>query len=420
MSSLPSLPNGTYLNPFRSGDSLSLKKSAVYLNAVSAKHAFLMSVHMHFKSFVKFKDDPIKEGLQTIAGISGVVITLALIVMVSSSTELIRRCYFEIFWFTHHLFVIFFIGLVVHGIHIWKGIVRSQSNIDVHDPLAWQWTLLPIVIYIVERCIRFYRSQQQLIITKMKKKGFQMGPGQYIFIQCPSISRLEWHPFTLTSMGLGQYIFIQCPSISRLEWHPFTLTSMGLGQYIFIQCPSISRLEWHPFTLTSMGLGQYIFIQCPSISRLEWHPFTLTSMGLGQYIFIQCPSISRLEWHPFTLTSMGLGQYIFIQCPSISRLEWHPFTLTSMGLGQYIFIQCPSISRLEWHPFTLTSMGLGQYIFIQCPSISRLEWHPFTLTSAPEDDFFSVHIRRVGDWTEALGKALHVDDDDTEQNKNLP
>ena len=26
-----------------------------------------------------------------------------------------RRSYFETFWFTHHLFVVFFAGLVVHG-----------------------------------------------------------------------------------------------------------------------------------------------------------------------------------------------------------------------------------------------------------------------------------------------------------------
>ncbi|OWK09941.1 hypothetical protein Celaphus_00005924, partial [Cervus elaphus hippelaphus] len=30
------------------------------------------------------------------------------------------------------------------------------------------------------------------------------------------------------------------------------------------------------------------------------------------------------------------------------------------------------------------------------------KWHPFTLTSAPEEDFFSIHIRAVGDWTENL------------------
>lgn len=47
-------------------------------------------------------------------------------------------------------------------------------------------------------------------------------------------------------------------------------------------------------------------------------------------------------------------------------------------------------------------MEVGQYIFINCPSISLLEWHPFTLTSAPEEDFFSIHVRAAGDWTERL------------------
>lgn len=47
-------------------------------------------------------------------------------------------------------------------------------------------------------------------------------------------------------------------------------------------------------------------------------------------------------------------------------------------------------------------MEVGQYIFVNCPAISLLEWHPFTLTSAPEEDFFSIHIRAAGDWTERL------------------
>ncbi|KAF6732443.1 Cytochrome b-245 heavy chain [Oryzias melastigma] len=47
-------------------------------------------------------------------------------------------------------------------------------------------------------------------------------------------------------------------------------------------------------------------------------------------------------------------------------------------------------------------MEVGQYVFLNCPSISQLEWHPFTMTSAPEEDFFSVHIRSAGDWTDKL------------------
>ncbi|KAF5743121.1 putative respiratory burst oxidase [Tripterygium wilfordii] len=48
----------------------------------------------------------------------------------------------------------------------------------------------------------------------------------------------------------------------------------------------------------------------------------------------------------------------------------------------------------------------GQYIFLQCPAISPFEWHPFSITSAPGDDYLSVHIRTVGDWTKELKRVL--------------
>jgi hypothetical protein len=39
---------------------------------------------------------------------------------------------------------------------------------------------------------------------------------------------------------------------------------------------------------------------------------------------------------------------------------------------------------------------------------------------APEDDFFSVHIRRAGDWTEALAKACYVDEGEFQSSRKLP
>ena len=48
--------------------------------------------------------------------------------------------------------------------------------------------------------------------------------------------------------------------------------------------------------------------------------------------------------------------------------------------------------------------GLGEWVFLHCQNVSTLEWHPFSLTSHPQEDFFSVHIRIVGDWTKKLGQ----------------
>ncbi|KAJ4842286.1 hypothetical protein Tsubulata_028851, partial [Turnera subulata] len=44
----------------------------------------------------------------------------------------------------------------------------------------------------------------------------------------------------------------------------------------------------------------------------------------------------------------------------------------------------------------------GQYVFVNCPAVSPFQWHPFSITSAPGDDYLSIHIRTLGDWTSQL------------------
>uniref|UniRef100_A0A8C4WRT2 NADPH oxidase 1 n=1 Tax=Gopherus evgoodei TaxID=1825980 RepID=A0A8C4WRT2_9SAUR len=166
----------------------------------------------------------------TIPGLTGVIITLALILMVTSSMEFIRRSYFEVFWYTHHLFIIYFAGLVIHGI---AGLVRGQTaeSLNKHnpehcaqDPRYWGGNntdshceepefgsipaeVSPSICSLCRVLLATPRSAQAVAVVhpskvlelQMHKKGFSMEVGQYIFINCPSVSHLEWHPFTLTS-----------------------------------------------------------------------------------------------------------------------------------------------------------------------------------------------------------------------------
>lgn len=60
-------------------------------------------------------------------------------------------------------------------------------------------------------------------------------------------------------------------------------------------------------------------------------------------------------------------------------------------------------------------LTISQYIFINCPVVSIWQYHPFTLTSAPEEDYISVHIRCVGNFTKDLAKAVGCDFDEKEQ-----
>ena len=114
-------------------------------------------------------------------GWTGIIITLSLITIVTSAAEPIRRSFFEIFWLTHHLFVIFFVFLIIHG---YGKQIRGQTNISEHSPsycynqtelwdeiaecplpqfggsspATWKWVIGPFAVYLIERLIRVYHS----------------------------------------------------------------------------------------------------------------------------------------------------------------------------------------------------------------------------------------------------------------------
>lgn len=186
--------------------------------------------------------DPLKMYLTSVSGTTGILMSLVLFVMIVTSMVAVRRASYEIFWYTHHLFIVFFLLLLVHGL---GGVIKHQVNVDTHspgckmaenktkisntshvvwcseepvfqadEPEAWKWCVFPLLIYVTERLTRFFRSFQKVelidvvqhrdgvVEVKMKKRKFSAAPGQYVFIKCADVSRFEWHPFTLT----------QCPS----------------------------------------------------------------------------------------------------------------------------------------------------------------------------------------------------------------
>ncbi|XP_063049495.1 NADPH oxidase 4 [Engraulis encrasicolus] len=183
--------------------------------------------------------------LTTVAGVTGVLLVLILFLMMTSSTHCIRLGSYEIFWYTHNLFILFYIILMVHTL---GGALKFQTNTDSHtpgcrpanhsqslnsstnqqpwqqqtplcaeeprfqshSPETWLWVLVPLCVYCAERVCRFVRSRTPVTITMvtrhpcdvielhMLKPGFKARPGQYVLLNCPSVSSFENHPFTLT------------------------------------------------------------------------------------------------------------------------------------------------------------------------------------------------------------------------------
>ncbi|CAM4615393.1 unnamed protein product [Leuciscus chuanchicus] len=276
----------------------------------------------------------------TIAGLTGVVITLALILIITSSMEVIRRSYFEVFWYTHHLFIIFFAGLVFHGA---GRIVRSQQETDPpHNnelcedqpgiwgkipecpipqfaggfPQTWMWVIGPMIIYLCERLLRFIRymqpvSYRKIVIRPSKvlelqlvKSGFKMEVGQYVFLNCPAISQLEWHPFTMTSAPEEDFFSVHIRSVG--DWTEKLISMVeklpegGQGPKMGVDGPfgtaSEDVFDYEVSMLVGAGIGVTPFA---SILKSIWYKFKDSNPKLRTkriYFYWLCRETHAFEW----------------------------------------------------------------------------------------------------------------------------
>ncbi|KAH0921892.1 hypothetical protein HID58_021910, partial [Brassica napus] len=155
-----------------------------------------------------FKD--LMTGAEGITGISMVILTTIAFTLASTHfrrnhvrlpAPLDRLTGFNAFWYTHHLLVVVYIMLIVHGTFLFFADKWYQKT-------TWMYISVPLVVYVAERSLRACRSNhysvsmlpgEVLSLIMSKPPGFKYKSGQYIFLQCPTISRFEWHPFSITS-----------------------------------------------------------------------------------------------------------------------------------------------------------------------------------------------------------------------------
>ncbi len=131
----------------------------------------------------------------TMAGLTGVILLSAFGIMWLFAQDFIRRRgLFEAFYVTHSLYVVFFVIQLVHAPHFWR------------------WALLPLAAYGVEVYLKSYHRRDVSFVREAavlpsgvsrlrvrRPERFTFQPGDYLFLKVPTVSRFEWHPFTISS-----------------------------------------------------------------------------------------------------------------------------------------------------------------------------------------------------------------------------
>jgi len=138
-------------------------------------------------------------GAENRTNLWGLIAGSCSVIMFFTSLPFFRRKTWEMFYFTHFLFIAFFVFGWLHN--------------EKFKPFA----IASIVVYGVDRIIRMVTGSIPMKTVTFRQKN----PGGVVQVRFPkpAITRLfrMYRP--------GQYVFVNFPKINPFMWHPFSLSS---------------------------------------------------------------------------------------------------------------------------------------------------------------------------------------------------
>ncbi|XP_065166773.1 dual oxidase 2-like [Atheta coriaria] len=151
----------------------------------------------------------------TITGVTGILLTLILAIMMIFAQTWLRRRLYNYFWYTHSLYPIYYILMVLHG-----------TGQLVQPPIFYYFFLGPVILFSIDQCISISRKKTEIIVEDVKilpsnvtmlkiakPHGFTYKAGQWIRVACLGINAHEYHPFTLSSSPNQNYISIHVRAV---------------------------------------------------------------------------------------------------------------------------------------------------------------------------------------------------------------
>lgn len=121
---------------------------------LSAQHA------MGFKGFLRIN-------FTTGPGWTGYIMLTCLMLIFAMSLERVRRANFERFWYTHHLFIVFFVFWSIHGAFCMIKPDTGSGPACKGTGVFWQFWMYGGFVYLVERILREVRGRHKTYITKV-------------------------------------------------------------------------------------------------------------------------------------------------------------------------------------------------------------------------------------------------------------
>eukprot|EP00644_Phytophthora_capsici_P009255 jgi/Phyca11/106946/e_gw1.13.519.1 len=308
---------------------------------------------------------------------TGVAMLLCAAIAAPLCLEKVRRGKFNLFFITHMLFIPFLVLMAFHGFAWW-----------VAAPQAQYWILPPVVIFLIEKRYRMTQmfggqtkiaqvqlSREAVAIFMKKPKSFNKRqrflPGMYVFINVPSISKYEWHPFTISSAPEDKFISLHIQNAGDWTGALYNQLEQQHKQH------ELSRMENQGIPLSSPYPAVFLDgpIGSPAQDYSRYRQVVLIGAGIGVTPFA---SILRSIMH----------QWESYRCPQCSHVRFPPsFQLRKI----YFYWVTREQESLTWFTNTMNQLS-------EMDTENRLEIHNF---------FSSVKNEAVIAPLQALQQLIH-------------
>ncbi|OWK58826.1 Dual oxidase 2 [Lonchura striata] len=219
---------------------------------------------------------------QTIPGMTGVLLLVVLAVMYVFATRHFRRVSFQGFWITHHLYMLLYILVIIHG-----------SYALIQQPRFYIYFIIPALIYSADKLYSLSRKKVEISVVKaellpsgvthlqfQRPLDFDYKSGQWVRIACVGLGTTEYHPFTLTSAPhddtLSLHIRAVGPWTTRLRelYSPKNLALLGTLPKLYLDGPfGEGHQEWNKFEVSVLvggGIGIYFIWVTRTQWQFEW------------------------------------------------------------------------------------------------------------------------------------------------------
>ncbi len=212
--------------------------------------------------------------------------------------------------------------------------------------------------------------------------------------------------FLMANKSCSIFSFVLGIPFERMLWYHKLSAVLGLAvgaahtNLAFETNHGNENLISFAFVDVNNALGSIIFICTSGLVLTSFFSFLRRwNYDIWLFIHIGLAVIIALPWasHSVNLVWIPLFWFaidVFIRYVLMARCYYaRTATLRKLRSG---------VIELRFRRPRAFQYNAGQYVRIAIPQITSFQFHPFSLSSAPHEEYVTLHIRPLGNWTKKL------------------